>query len=131
MPKNRFVEFKVAPEETHCRLDVFLADKMSSEHSRAQIQKRIRNGAILVNGDSVTPHYAVKEGAKIRVETLELPPADLPAEAIPLNIVYEDDDCLVVDKEAGMVVHPAHGNPNHTLVNALLFHVQTLGNAED
>lgn len=131
MAKNRFVEFVVAPEEAHCRLDVFLADKMSSQHSRAQIQKRIRNGAVLVNGAVVTPHYPVKEGEKIRVEKLEAPEEELPAEAIPLNIVYEDDDCLVVNKEAGMVVHPAHGNPNHTLVNALLFHVQTLGNAAD
>ncbi len=131
MPKKRFEEFVVEPKEAHRRLDVFLAEKMSSQHSRAQIQKRIHNGAVQVNGATVTPHYPVKEGEKIRVEKLDAPSEELPAEAIPLNIVYEDDDCLVVNKAAGMVVHPAHGNPNHTLVNALLFHVQTLGNAED
>ncbi len=131
MPKNRFEEFVVAPQEAHRRLDVFLAEKMSSQHSRAQIQKRIKNGAVLVNGAVMTPHYPVKEGEKVRVEKLETPLEDLPAEAIPLKIVYEDDDCLVVDKAAGMVVHPAHGNPHHTLVNALLFHTQTLGNAKD
>ena len=131
MPKNRFDEFIVEPAEAGRRLDVFLAEKMSSQHSRAQIQKRIKNGAVLVNGATVSPHYPVKEGEKLRVEKLDTPLEDIPAEAIPLTIVYEDDDCLVVNKAAGMVVHPAHGNPNHTLVNALLFYVQTLGNAQD
>lgn len=131
MAKNRFEEFIVGPSEANRRLDVFLAEKMSAQHSRAQIQKRIKNGAVLVNGGTVTPHYPVKEGEKVRVERLDTAPGELPAEAIPLHIVYEDDDCLVVNKAAGMVVHPAHGNPHHTLVNALLFHVQALGNATD
>lgn len=131
MAKKRFEEFVVEPMEAHRRLDIFLAEKMVSQHSRAQIQKRIRNGAVLVNGAAVSPHYPVKEGETIRVEKLDAPSEELPAEAIPIDIVYEDDDCLVVNKAAGMVVHPAHGNPNHTLVNALLFYVQTLGNAED
>ncbi len=131
MAKKRFTEFEVEAMDAEQRLDVFLAQKMSDQHSRAHLQKMIKNGAVSVNGNQVTPHYAVKEGEKIRVEKLNAPVEDLPAEAIPLDIVYEDEDCLVVNKPAGMVVHPAHGNPNHTLVNALLFHVQTLGNAED
>ncbi len=125
------MEYTVGPGEAQARLDVYLADKMAAQHSRAQVQKRIRNGAVLVNDAAVTPHYPVKEGDKVRVEQLDAPADGLPAEAIPLKIVYEDDDCLVVDKEAGMVVHPAHGNPCHTLVNALLFHVRSLGNASD
>ncbi|MFH0985751.1 MAG: RluA family pseudouridine synthase [Candidatus Omnitrophota bacterium] len=131
MPKNRFKEFVVEPMEAEQRLDVFLAEKMVDQHSRSHLQKMIKNGGVLVDGNNVTPHYLVKAGERVRVEKLDLPEDDLPAEAIPLDIVYEDDDCLVVNKAAGMVVHPAHGNPRHTLVNALLFHVQQLGNAED
>ncbi len=131
MPKNRFTEFVVEAMEAEQRLDVFLAEKMSHQHSRSHLQKMIKNGAVLVDGKDVTPHYPVKSGEHIRVEKLDMPEEDLPAEAIPLDIVYEDEDCLVVNKKAGMVVHPAHGNPNHTLVNALLFHVQSLGNSGD
>ncbi len=131
MPKNRFTEFEVESMEAEQRLDVFLAQKMLDQHSRSHLQKMIKNGAVLVDGKNVTPHHLVKEGEKVRVEKLDMPVEDLPAEAISLDIVYEDDDCLVVNKAAGMVVHPAHGNPRHTLVNALLFHVQSLGNAED
>jgi 23S rRNA pseudouridine1911/1915/1917 synthase len=131
MPRNRFTEFVVEAMEAEQRLDVYLAEKMVDAHSRAYLQRMIKNGGVLVNGKDVTPHYAVKDGDKVRVEKLDTPVEDLPAEAIPLDIVYEDDDCLVVNKKAGMVVHPAHGNPNHTLVNALLFHVQSLGNSED
>jgi 23S rRNA pseudouridine1911/1915/1917 synthase len=117
--------------EAEQRLDVFLAQKMSDQHSRSHLQKMIKNGGVLADGKNVSPHYLVKEGERIRVEKLDMPEEDLPAEAIHLDIVYEDDDCLVVNKAAGMVVHPAHGNPRHTLVNALLFHVQSLGNAKD
>ena len=131
MPKNRFTEVVVEAADALRRLDIFIAEKMASQHSRAHLQKMIKNGGVLVDGKNVTPHYRVKEGEKVRVEKLDLPQEDLPAEAIPIEVVYEDDDCLVVNKRAGMVVHPAHGNPNHTLVNALLFHVQALGNAED
>jgi 23S rRNA pseudouridine1911/1915/1917 synthase len=131
MAKNRFTEFMVEAADVLRRLDIFLAEKMSSQHSRAHLQKMIKNGGVLVDGKNVTPHYRVKEGERVRVEKLDLPQEDLPAEAIPIDVVYEDDDCLVVNKRAGMVVHPAHGNPSHTLVNALLFHVQALGNAGD
>lgn len=131
MPKNRFQEWIVAAPEAGQRLDIYLAQKMADEHSRAHLQKMIKNGAVLVNGGSLSAHYRVKEGDKIHVEKLDAPVEDLSAEAIPLDIVYEDDDCLVVNKMPGMVVHPAHGNPNHTLVNALLFHAQSLENFKD
>lgn len=131
MPKKRFQEFIVEGREANQRLDIYLAKHMVDQHSRAHLQKMIKNGAVLVNGKMVTPHYPVKENDKIHVEKLDAPVEDLPAEAIPLDIIYEDDDCLVVNKAPGMVVHPAHGNPNHTLVNALLFHAQSLGQAQD
>ena len=131
MVKKRSQEFIVKPAEAGNRLDVYLAKQMAAQHSRAHLQKMIKNGAVLVNDQGTTPHYPVKEGDKIDVEKLDAPAEDLPAESIPLEIVYEDDDCLVVNKVPGMVVHPAHGNPNHTLVNALLFYVQNLGNSKD
>ena len=128
---GRFDEFLVETAEAGQRLDVFLAEKLADRHSRAQLQKLIKNGAVLVNGKHVTPHYAVKPGEAVRVEKLEKSVEDLPAEPIPLEILFEDNELIIVNKPAGMVVHPAHGNPNHTLVNALLFHVQQLSHTED
>ena len=83
MPKNRFTEFVVEGMEAEQRLDVFLAGKMSEMHSRAHLQKQIKNGGVLVNGKNVTPHYPIKEGERIRVEKFDAPVEDLPAEAIP------------------------------------------------
>jgi 23S rRNA pseudouridine1911/1915/1917 synthase len=131
LSRRRFDEFIVEELETQKRLDVFLAAKLSDRHSRAQLQKLIRNGGVLVNGRAVTPHYAIKPGEKVCVEKLEQSHEDLPAEAIPIEVLYEDDEVILVNKPAGMVVHPAHGNPNHTLVNALLFHVQNLSHEGD
>jgi 23S rRNA pseudouridine1911/1915/1917 synthase len=128
---GRFDEFIVDDVEAHQRLDVFLAHRMADRHSRAHLQKLIKNGGVLVDGRPVTPHYAVKSGEKVHVEKLEKPVDDIPAEAIPLEILYEDEDLIIVNKPAGMVVHPAHGNPNHTLVNALLFHVRNLSQGGD
>ncbi|HOG23900.1 MAG: Ribosomal large subunit pseudouridine synthase D [Candidatus Omnitrophica bacterium ADurb.Bin292] len=129
--RGRFDEFIVDEAESQLRLDVFLAAKLSDRHSRAQLQKMIRSGGVLVEGKTVTPHYAVKAGERISVEKLERPRVDLPAEAIPIEILHEDEALIVVNKPAGMVVHPAHGNPNHTLVNALLFHVRNLSHEGD
>jgi len=128
---RRFEEFIVDEVEAGKRLDVFLAGKLAEVHSRAHLQKMIKNGGGLAGDRHVTPHYAVKAGEKIRVEKLERPREDLPAEAIPLEILHEDDALIIVNKPAGMVVHPAHGNPNHTLVNALLFHVRHLSHEQD
>ena len=111
MPKNRFTEFTVEDRDTGQRLDVFLAQKMSGEHSRARLQKLIKNEGVLVNGRSVVPHYPVKEGEKVRVEKLNMPVEELPAEAIPLDIIYEDEDCLVVNKPAGMLFIRRTGIP--------------------
>lgn len=131
MVNRRFDEFIVEELESHQRLDVFLAHKLLDRHSRAQLQKLIKGGGVLVDGKAVTPHYPVKTGERVHVERLEKPADDLPAEAIPIEILYEDDDLIIVNKPAGMVVHPAHGNPNHTLVNALLFHVKNLSHEAD
>jgi len=109
------------------RLDVYLAGQLKGQHSRSQIQISIREGGVLVNGSPASVHYAVKIGDVITLRPFEIS-HDMPlAEKIDLDIRYEDADCLVVYKPAGLVVHPAPGNPSGTLVNALLSHVKDLG----
>ena len=119
-------ELEIIPEEGEAgaRLDASLARRLADRFSRAQIQKLIASGQILVAGREVAPHYRIKAGEKIKVEWGERERESTRAEDIPLDIIFEDGDLLGVNKPAGMVVHPAHGNPHHTLVNALLFHLK-------
>ncbi len=124
-------EFLVEAMDADRRLDVFLAQKMADKHSRAHLQKMIKNGDVSVNGNVASSHYLVKEGEAVIVADREIITKSLLAEEIPLEIVYEDEDCLVVNKPSGMVVHPANGNPDHTLVNAVLFHVKNLKGGSD
>lgn len=108
------------------RIDRFLMDRLPNV-SRTKVQMAIDNGYILVNDQVIKSNYKVRP-ADIVTVSLPQPPRDttvLP-ENIPLNIVYEDDHLLVVNKAAGMVVHPAHNNWNGTLVNALVHHFQNL-----
>ncbi|UQS86601.1 RluA family pseudouridine synthase [Nicoliella spurrieriana] len=101
-------------------------DKVSAElqpkMSRSRAKDLIQAGDILVNGEQVKPKYEVRTGDLIQIDIPAPKKLDLIAQAIPLDIVYEDDDVIVVNKPQGMVVHPAPGHPDHTLVNALLFH---------
>lgn len=90
--------------------------------TRSQIQKLIENGDITVNGRCVKPNYKLKLNDEINITLPEPKVADIKAENIPLDIVYEDNDLLVVNKPRGMVVHPAPGNYEGTLVNALMYH---------
>ena len=117
--------FTVDRSQSGQRLDVFLVQN-DQYLSRSRIKRAIENGEVLVNGLTPKPSQRLKEGNLIR---LNLQPAKealaLPQE-IPLNIIYEDAAIIVVNKEAGMVVHPAPGNYDHTLVNALLFHCHDL-----
>ena len=111
----------VANEAAGQRLDQFLRGELP-EHSRAFLQKLIEQGHIVVNGGASKASYKVRDGDKICVE---IPPLRLLAtqpEEIALAILFEDDDLIVVNKPAGLVVHPAAGNYEHTLVNALLHH---------
>jgi len=107
------------------RIDSFLSQQDLSL-SRAFIQKLISDYNILVDGKSIKPSYKIKGGEKIEIDVPPLERPSLEPEDIPLDIVYEDSDLLVVNKKAGMVVHPAAGNYSHTLVNALLFHCKDL-----
>lgn len=105
------------------RIDVYLT-RFILNATRAKVQKGIREGQVKVNGTVVNkPSYRVQAGDKIQATVWKRPPQAVVAEDIPLQIIYEDAALLVVNKAAGMVVHPAYGNWTGTLVNALLFHV--------
>jgi len=104
------------------RLDVYLTEKMEGQFSRSQIKRLIVEGDILVNEENQKPHYTLKGKEEIDLTLPEKRNSRILPEDIPIDIVYEDKDILVVNKPSGMVVHPAAGNPDHTLVNALLFH---------
>lgn len=103
------------------RLDKVVSD-LDPELSRSQIKRLIESENIKVNDQIQKPKYKVKTGDKITILKPEIKKLEIAPEDIPLGIVYEDDDVLVVNKPQGMVVHPAPGHENHTLVNALLYH---------
>ncbi len=110
----------VCENEDSGRIDAFLSDKL--ELTRSHIVKLIEQGNVTVNGKCATKSIKVKVGDNICVNIPDAVPPSVTAENIPLHIVYEDEHLLVVNKPKGMVVHPAAGNYNGTLVNALLWH---------
>lgn len=103
------------------RLDKVLATQFD-QYSRSQLKHWLDAGLVLVNGQIMKAKYQVQVGDEIQITPPETKAIDLVAQKIPLDIVYEDDDVLVVNKPQGMVVHPAPGHPDGTLVNALLYH---------
>jgi len=107
------------------RLDKYVGEKCS-ELSRTHAQKLIADGHITVNGRVVKASFKLNTGDRVSIIIPPTPPTSLLPEAIPLNIIYEDDDLLVIDKPAGLAVHPAPGHPDHTLVNAILSHLPSL-----
>jgi len=113
--------FTVTENERGQRLDRFLQMQMP-ERSRAFLQKLIEQGRVTVNGQPSKASYKVRVGDGVEVEIPPPRPLATQPEAIPLDVLYEDEDLIVVNKPAGMVVHPAAGNYEHTLVNALLHH---------
>ena len=120
MCKSSKFEFSVSEQYEGIRLDVFIAE--SCDVTRSSAQKLISDGNVNVNGVSVSKSCKLRTGDNVSVTVP--PPQELSVEAqdIPIKIVYEDDELLVVDKPKGMVVHPAAGNESGTLVNALLYH---------
>lgn len=118
--------FKADPGQSLLRIDKFLSDRIENS-SRTRIQNAANAGNILVNNNTVKPNYKIKPGDIVQV-VLPTPPREIELipEDLPLNIVYEDDDVLVVNKVPGMVVHPAYGNYTGTLVNALMWHFRDL-----
>ncbi len=114
------------PGQEVLRIDKFLMIRLPNV-TRNKLQEGIKDGFVKVNGNTVKPNYKVRPGDEIIVELPEPPKeTDIIPEDIPINIVYEDDHVLVVNKQAGMVVHPAYQNWSGTLVNALTHHFQNL-----
>ena len=110
--------------ENNKRIDLYLIDKI--DMSRSKIQDKLKKGEILVNEKQVKSSYILKENDVISFNIEEKIDTDIEPENIPLDIVYEDNDVIVVNKKNGMVVHPAPGNNHGTLVNALLYHSRNL-----
>lgn len=106
------------------RIDVFLMEK--TDYSRTKVQSLIKDKKVKANGICVKPSYRVKENDNIEYEEYQEKEMSAEPMNIPLDIIYEDDDVIVVNKQNGMVVHPAIGNESGTLVNALLFHSKNL-----
>jgi 23S rRNA pseudouridine1911/1915/1917 synthase len=117
-------------DERDVRLDKYVCQQLP-ELSRARVQRLIADGHITVNGQPAKPGLKLNTGDKINVIIPPTPPEKPLPEAIPLNIIYEDEDLLVLDKPAGLTVHPAPGHPGHTLVNALLAHFPHLADVGD
>jgi len=112
------------------RLDKYVCQKCS-ELSRTYIQKLITDGHITVNDRIAKAGLKLNIGDRLTVTISSAAPSPLSPEAIPLNIIYEDDDLLVIDKPAGLAIHPAPGHPSHTLVNAVLSYLPTLPDTDD
>ena len=112
-------EFKVKKEDENKRIDAYLSNQ-SRDFSRTAIQRFIEEKKILVNGEKIKSSYKVQENDKITMEEEQAQDISLKAQDIPIEIIYEDKDIIVVNKPKGLVVHPANGNPDGTLVNALM-----------
>ena len=118
---------KLIVDSSHAgqRLDRFLADSLTA-FSRSRLQALIRDGFVKVNGKPARPRDVVRRGDSIEWREPEITKIDAEPEPMDLDILFEDDDLLVINKRAGLVVHPGAGHQQHTLVNALLAHCKNL-----
>lgn len=124
-PESATLFFRVLESDAHARLDAYLAAQIA-DWSRARLQRLIEDGEVLVNGHAAKPSYKLRAGDEIEAELTPPPATAFTPENIPLDIIYEDADLVVVNKPAGLVVHPAAGVPSGTLANALAYHFQQL-----
>ncbi len=109
---------KIIVDESGKRIDKYISEKL--DLTRSRVQKLIDDGMVTINGNVAKSSAKVNEGEVLFVEIPELKPLEIVPEEIPLNILYDDDDVIVIDKPKGMVVHPANGNYTGTLVNAIM-----------
>lgn len=114
-------EFLVKPQNNNIRIDKFLAEQMP-DRTRSFLQKLIKDNQVLVNKEPVKSNYKISTGDLISIHIPEIKDPEILAEDIPLDILYEDNDIIIVNKPKQMVVHPAPGHYSGTLVNALMFH---------
>ena len=119
------IEFIVSENDAKLRLDHFLAKRLP-QYSRTRLQQLIRSGFVRLNGASTRPRQIVRAGDKIDVRESPVEQIETRPQRIPLDILFEDDDLIVINKPAGLTVHPGAGQREHTLVNALLSHCTTL-----
>jgi 23S rRNA pseudouridine1911/1915/1917 synthase len=119
------IELVVTENDAKLRLDQFLA-KRFPEYSRSRIQQLIRSGFVRLNEQTTRPRHIVRRGDKIDLREPPVEKIDIRPEPIPLDILFEDDDLIIINKPAGLTVHPGAGQREHTLVNALLSHCTTL-----
>lgn len=141
MDRKRFVRFKISKLEKKKKISLnysvldsdeglrvdLVAAKQFSDYSRGHIQKWIKNGDLLVNNQEVKTKHSLQLNDVISVDFWEEPQLGDQPEAIPLDIIFEDEEIMIINKSVGMVVHPGSGNPDGTLVNALLAHEESLG----
>lgn len=120
------MEWTADAEAAKERIDKFVKAQTGEQFSRSQIQLWIEQGSIVVNGNQVKTNYKIAAGDVISLSVPEAEPVEIVPEDIPLDIYYEDSDVIVVNKERGMVVHPAPGHASGTLVNALMHHCKDL-----
>ena len=132
------VMYKVSEEDDQRRLDLFVLEKFPIKVSRNMIQELIRDGAVTVNGGIKKSHYLVKNGDEITIclDNLKISnhmneQDSISPENIPLDIIYEDEDIIVINKPAGLLVHPTNKIRNGTLVNALMYHIKDFDKVGD
>src|SRR6185295_9793611 len=122
------MKLQAQPEDRGLRLDVFLARHLQNL-TRSQIQLLNRSGAIRIEGRHDKAGYKIRGGETIEVDLQILEPASIKPEQMPLQIYFEDEDLAVIEKPAGVVVHPGSGTRGGTIVHGLLFHFQNLSDA--
>lgn len=122
---NSIKEYRLVVDEPGVRLDKYVSERYP-EFSRTRVQRLIADGYIRVNDRVAKAGLKLNAGDRLTVNVPPLPPTTLVPEAIPLHIIYEDDDLLVIDKPAGLTVHPAPGHRSHTLANAIVAHLSGL-----
>ena len=123
-------QLEVIINEEKGRVDKVLAQRLA-DYTRSQIQQWLKEDAVTLDGEAIRANYKVKSGDHFVIQIPEPETLTLEPENIPLTIVYQDSDLAVINKPQGMVVHPSAGHPNHTLVNALLYHLDDLSTIND
>jgi 23S rRNA pseudouridine1911/1915/1917 synthase len=116
------VQIEIKKVLTGRRLDKYLSGRLGKSVSRSALQRYIKEGDVTVNRETVKPSYQIQPGDVIDMMLPESKPQEIPPEPIPLNVIYEDDDLIAINKQAGLIIHPARGNWSGTLVNGLAYY---------